>query len=109
MDEKIKREIADKIWDSLKVEEYGLDDNTAKHAIRMAIDAAVLEYEKWCVWHYVDDPESERLANAKLIGDCGRTEDWLDFTSRYATPKRCDKCGRPVAIQIDEIVLTQPW
>lgn len=46
MDAKIKSEIADKIWDSLKVEEYGLDDDTAKHAIRMAIDAAVSECEK---------------------------------------------------------------
>ena len=109
MDEKIKSEIADRILDSLKVEEYGLDDDTTKHAIRMAIDAAVEEYEKWCVWRYVGDPETEKLANAKLVGDCGRTEDWLDFTSRYATPKRCDKCGRPVAIQIHDIVQTQPW
>ena len=102
MDEKIKSEIADKIWDSLKVEEYGLDDNTAKHAIRMAIDAAAEQYEKPCVWRYTDDPETGRVIDAKLIGDCGRTEDWLDFMSRYATPKRCDKCGRPVNIaQID--------
>ena len=46
MDEKTKSEIVDRIWDSLRVEEYGLSDDTAKHAIRMTIDATVEQCEK---------------------------------------------------------------
>ena len=88
MDEKIKIEIADRIWDSLRVEKYGLSDDVAKHAIRMAIDAAVAGCEKRSPVAPVSqrqDSLKEQLVDVQAMANRIGCYDAADFLLTFLT------------------------